>query len=160
MTTEQFQKALKAKPTHSSKWIIESLANLEIEATNKVEITGENKGKLRKFEPISISDIKKYDLVRIPTFGSPHYVIVHYVIVHKVKNNTIYGLPITSRLSCHTMFKIEGDRRFSGSYITNTYIYYPLEESLDKIIAVYEDKKEADKAFKMVKEYLRELLRW
>lgn len=154
MTTTEFLNALNQKPAHATEWIKRMLLRLEV-GESKVEVQGYTAHTVSKFPVISVSHIKKFDIVYVPTFGRNHY-----ILVHKVKNNTVYGLVFTSREACWTMMEMQGDRKFKGSFISNTYHCFPAEECLDNFVAVYEDKKEANKAFKTIKDYLKTQLGW
>ena len=145
MTTDQFIQALNVKPTHSTEWIKKCLASLELNpktSTVSPEIQQENEA---TYQRLRVETLKKYDIVKVQTMCT-----VHYILVHRVKNETVYGLVITSKEACWTIMQIENDRRFKGSFITNSYMCFPFKDCQTKFIAVYEDKREANKAFKIV----------
>lgn len=160
MTVDQFIKQLNLKPTHSTKWIKECLATLELGEHSKTiqnnpELCKNNFPETNpKYPTIKIDSIRKHDIIYMPTFGSKHY-----ILVHRVHNNTVYGLILTSREECFTIMPMENDRKFKGSFVTNSYHCYPLSDCLDKFVGVYEDKREANKAFKIVKDYFKSIFK-
>lgn len=94
--------------------------------------------------------LKKYDVIYIPCFGMPHY-----VLVWKVAEDVLYGVVLSSTQAPHNIHIIEKDRFFKGKFATNSYITHPLSECLKNFVRVYESKIEADTIFKKIKEYYK-----
>lgn len=149
MTTNQFLEFLNSKPTHSATSIKDALKNVEIPKTAELikEVDFVDRGHFR------VDKLKKYDIVKVQTFGS-----MHFLLIHKVVNNLVYGLILTSKDLHHSILRVSNDRRFSGGYITNTYISVPLEDCLKKFVSVYENKKEANEAFQKTRQVLKNIL--
>lgn len=155
MTPDQFLKLLNEKPQHPTAWIKSCLSELnlskDVQDLNDKALIQENE---QTFQKLKVTSLKKYDVIRVQTLASSHY-----LLVHRVKDETVYGLVITSKEACWTVCQIENDRRFKGSFVSNTYMCFPLSECLNKFITVYEDKREANKIFKIVKEYFKSIFK-
>jgi len=101
---------------------------------------------------IEVDEVKKYDIVRVRTFGS-----IHFVIVYKVIDDDVYGAVITSKIGTHNVHIIEKDRRFKCGYASISHVSFPLEEAKKSFFRVYENKKEADVIFKKIKDNLKQV---
>lgn len=97
-----------------------------------------------------MDQLKKYDVIYIQTMTS-----AHYALVHKVKDNKVHCITLSSKEAYHTLLKVEQCRRFKGSYLTQNYMVIPLESCIDKFVCTWEGRKEADQAFRLIKQFYK-----
>ena len=98
--------------------------------------------------------IKKYDVIYAKLMGVPHY-----MLVHKVKNGLVHGVTLSSKNKpWHTLCEILEDRHFVGTYVSNSYMTFDETEAKENFIRVFESRKEADRIFRMIKEYYKNVL--
>lgn len=154
ITPDQFLKLLNEKPTHSTKFIKECLASLSTDITSAGESVSIKDNSPITYQTFKIDKLKKFDVVKMPTFGT-----IHYILIHKIVGDIVYGLPLTSKEKHFCVTLIEGERRFNGRYITGTYLSFPLEDCKKNFVSSFENKRLASESFKCAKELYRKLLR-
>ena len=102
----------------------------------------------------TVSVIKKYDVIYAELMGIPHY-----MIVHRVKNGLVHGVTLsTKNKPWHTLCEIMEDRHFMGSYASNSYLTVDEMDAKENFVRVFESRKEADKIFRLIKEYYKNAL--
>lgn len=149
---EIFLKEINKKPTWSSKELLSKIHSLkgaltlELQSKGTIDIS-------KSAKRISVSVIKKYDIVYLPMGGIPHF-----VLVYKVSEDSVIGVTITSKDKVHSLHQIKEDRFFDDGYATNSFITLPLDDCFKNFVRVFESKYEADLIFNKVKDYLNEVL--
>jgi len=139
------------KPSWGQKEVISMIRTYGEQMTSRMD--DGNFTVIKGSKKTSVNELKKYDVLYLPLLGSPHY-----FIIHKIKDDVVYGVNITTNgKPNHVTKKIEKDRFFLGSnsYASNTYMSVPIEEALKCFVRVYENKKEADEIFNLVKSHYK-----
>ncbi len=146
--------SVQTKPTWSSKELVSILNPIKQSIIDQLK--NEEKVIINEVpsKKMSVAEVKKYDVIYANTMGIPHY-----MLVHRVKDGIVYGIIFSSKdKAFHNIHHITKDRHFAGSYATNSYLAVPEEDAKEKFIRVYEDRKEADLIFRLIKEYYKKML--
>lgn len=149
---ENFSKEINKKPTWSSKELLSKINSLkgsltlELQSKGTVDIS-------KSAKRISVSFIKKYDIVYLAMGGVPHF-----VLIYRVSDEGAIGVVITSKDKIHSLHQIKEDRFFEDGYATNGFVTIPLDECFKNFVRVFESRNEADVIFNKVKDYLSEVL--
>jgi hypothetical protein len=146
--------SVQTKPTWSSKELVAILNPMKQSIVDQLK--SEDKVIINEVpnKKMTVSDIKKYDVIYANTMGMPHY-----MLVHKVKDGVVHGVIFSSKdKAFHNIHPVAKDRHFTGSYATNSYLAVLEEDAKDKFVRVYENRKEADLIFRLIKEYYKKVL--
>lgn len=85
------------------------------EVRDKIKTQLEKEGRLvnqQVQKTYEINDLKKYDVIYMPTFGTFHYILVYKV---NILDNKLYGFSFSSKEN-FSIAKITRDRVFQNSY--------------------------------------------
>lgn len=104
-----------------------------------------------------ITELKKYDILYIQTFGTAHYLLIHRVDIHE---NLVYGVTFTSTYKSELcLHKVERDRLLVNSWATSGYLAIPLDIAQVSFVKVFEYKKEANIIFQTTINYYKKIFK-
>lgn len=127
-----------------------TMKDMVIKAVTETKKELDEKGYfLRTGKAIEVEEIRVFDILYFPIFGS-----VHYFLVHHIENGIVYGVVLSSKDKTHSLYQIQEDRYFKNNYATNVYTSIALEDALKCYSRTYESKKEATKIFNIVRKHL------
>lgn len=118
------------------------------------DITNEKKIEVWDRRKQSVTEIRKYDLLYVKTFGKPHY-----ILIIKVDKEKGYGLVVTSTdKNTSAIHIVQKDRILFGSHVSSSIVSYSLEDCVNNFGRKYENIREADEIFRKVKNYYKQIL--
>lgn len=99
--------------------------------------------------------LQRYDVISCDIGND----VMHPCIVYRIDEKYVYVLMLSSSEGTHNITSLKNSRILEGSFMTNTVIRLGKEEAKMKFLAIYDNRKEADRAFALVKQFYKNLFK-
>ena len=148
---DNIRDSVKKKPSISKEHFLGIINKMQQEISVEMQKEGRimNIGKV--YRPKAIS---KYDLISSIICG-----LIHPCIVIKATKDYVYSVSLSSTEGQHNVYTIQNSRMFEGKFVTNTVIRTTQEEAISRFMGIFDNRKEADKAFAIVRNFYKDLFK-